>query len=48
MSIFFVTWALREPLVSAHPSTDFAEAGQAQEIMIIYDKTVTEVKEGDC
>ena len=34
--------------MSAHPSTEFAEAGQAQGIMIIYNKTVTEVKEGDC
>lgn len=41
-------WALREPLVSAHPTTEFAEAGLAQGIMITYDKTVTEAKEGDC
>ena len=33
--------------MSAHPTTEFAEAVLAQGIMITYDKTVTEVKEGD-
>lgn len=34
--------------MSAHPTPEFAEAVLAQGIMITYDKTVTEVKEGDC